>query len=91
VAASISESDRAVAPYDGGDALALDARPADATIMPDAPTPDAPRQPIAFVQINNTEGQNLMSVDVPLVQAQAAGDLNVVAIGWFKTGSVPHA
>ena len=67
---------------------AVDAHVADAPAgEPDAPA-DAPPRGIAFVQINNTEGQNLLSVDVPFLHAQTAGDLNVIAIGWFKTGSV---
>src|SRR5580658_3173231 len=43
---------------------------------------------IAFVQVaSTTEFGDVTSVSAAYVNAQAAGDLNVVAIGWNDTGS----
>jgi hypothetical protein len=50
------------------------------------PTPTPTPGPIAFVQVNSLAPQSaLTSVSVSYAQAQRAGDLNVVAIGWNDT------
>ncbi|HKR38028.1 MAG TPA: fibronectin type III domain-containing protein, partial [Steroidobacteraceae bacterium] len=44
--------------------------------------------PIAFVQTNNAVPQSPQTtVTVPFTAAQSAGNLNVVAVGWFDTTS----
>lgn len=82
-------------PQDAGDAAqgAVDAPTglgADAADGGVAPAPDAAPPPIGFVQIAvSTSTAMASSVSVTLGQAQAAGDLVVVAIGWNDaTGTI---
>ncbi|MBV8755838.1 MAG: hypothetical protein JO257_01100, partial [Deltaproteobacteria bacterium] len=79
---------RAAALDGSSDAPADGARHADASRDGSMPLPDAPPPPIAFRQIKNTEGQNLMNVTVTLAQPVVAGDLLVVFVGWYKAGTV---
>jgi hypothetical protein len=63
-----------------------DSSPADATH--DAVSEPPPVAPIAFVQIAaSSPTGSVVSVTAKLAQAQAAGDLDVVAIGWNDTTS----
>jgi hypothetical protein len=71
-----------IEPREGADA-------ADASVT-DAPSktdtgPEPP--PIAFVQVNatSTDSVQVKTVTVRFAKAQAAGNLNVVAIGWYDT------
>lgn len=72
------------APVGPTDAPLIDAARPDAA-GPDAP---APPTPITFRQVNSGVGTNLGSVTVAFADAQLAGDLAVVFVGWYKPGSV---
>ena len=69
------------------DAPARDAEVMDAA--GDATLVDALAAPIALRQINDaSSGTNIGAITVKFAQAQQAGDLNVVVVGWYMAGAV---
>ena len=65
------------------DAAMIDAAMIDAVMI------DAVAPPIQLRQINDANsGTNIGAISVKFVQAQLAGDLNVVVVGWFMAGTV---
>jgi hypothetical protein len=78
----------------GSDAATRDG-PADAPrdapagdAVADAPADAPPPPPFRFVQDNYAEDTSASQESIPFTKAQAAGDLNVVFVGWYKTGTL---